>query len=90
VERIIMTDTHAHNEVRASIHRIWANVAPAWAATADDVDERAATITELMLEGVALNPGERVLELASGPGGAGLAAAERVGPEGEVVISDVV
>ena len=33
--------------------------------------------------------GDRVLELASGPGGVGLAAAERVGPEGEVVISDV-
>jgi SAM-dependent methyltransferase len=31
-----------------------------------------------------------VLELACGTGGAGLAAAERVGPSGEVVLSDVV
>jgi SAM-dependent methyltransferase len=30
-----------------------------------------------------------VLELACGPGGLGLAAAQRVGPEGEVVLSDV-
>ena len=30
-----------------------------------------------------------MLELACGPGGAGLAAAERVGPDGEVVLSDV-
>jgi SAM-dependent methyltransferase len=30
-----------------------------------------------------------VLELACGPGGLGLAAAERVGPEGAVVLSDV-
>jgi SAM-dependent methyltransferase len=35
-------------------------------------------------------PGERVLELACGPGGLGLAAAERVAPEGEAVLSDVV
>jgi SAM-dependent methyltransferase len=34
-------------------------------------------------------PGERVLELACGPGGLGLAAAERVAPGGEVVMSDV-
>jgi SAM-dependent methyltransferase len=31
-----------------------------------------------------------VLELACGPGGTGIAAAGRVGPEGEVVLSDVV
>ena len=34
--------------------------------------------------------GDRVLELACGPGGLGLAAAERVGAGGEVVLSDVV
>ena len=35
-------------------------------------------------------PGDAVLELACGPGGAGLAAAERVGPAGTVVLTDVV
>ena len=35
-------------------------------------------------------PGERVLELACGPGGLGLAAAARVARGGEVVLSDVV
>ena len=35
-------------------------------------------------------PGERVLELACGAGGTGLAAAARVAPGGEVVVSDVV
>ena len=34
-------------------------------------------------------PGERVLELACGPGSVGLAAAGRVAPGGEVVLSDV-
>jgi SAM-dependent methyltransferase len=42
-----------------------------------------------MLDAADLNGGERVLELACGPGGLGIEAAEQVGPEGEVVLSDV-
>ena len=68
----------------------WANVAAAWGANADEVDRRAAPVTARMLDVVDPTAGDRVLELASGPGGAGLAAAERVGVDGEVVISDVV
>jgi SAM-dependent methyltransferase len=37
-----------------------------------------------------VDAGDHVLELACGPGGVGLAAATRVGPEGAVVVSDVV
>jgi SAM-dependent methyltransferase len=36
-----------------------------------------------------VHAGDRVLELACGPGGLGLAAAARVGPGGDVVLSDV-
>lgn len=46
-------------------------------------------MTDRMLELVALRPGDRVLEVGCGPGGVGLAAAQRVGPHGEVVLSDV-
>ncbi len=42
-----------------------------------------------MLARTELRPGERVLELACGPGGVGLAAARLVAPGGEVVLSDV-
>ena len=42
-----------------------------------------------MLELGQVGAGDRILELACGPGGLGLAAAERVGPGGEVVLSDV-
>jgi SAM-dependent methyltransferase len=42
-----------------------------------------------MLEAAGVRSGDCVLELACGPGGVGLAAAERVGPTGSVVLSDV-
>jgi SAM-dependent methyltransferase len=75
--------------LRQSLHGIWSAAAPAWASHADYVDDRGATVTQAMLEALDLRPGARVLELACGPGGAGLAAAELVGPGGEVVLSDI-
>jgi SAM-dependent methyltransferase len=75
--------------MRSQPHRMWAAVADAWAAHADEVDERGAELTEAMLERTHPRPGERVLERACGVGGAGLAAAGRVAPDGEVVLSDV-
>jgi SAM-dependent methyltransferase len=71
------------------LHAQWTSVAGGWAEHADFIDARGAAVTEAMLDAVAPRPGERVLELACGPGGVGLAAAGRVGPEGEVVVSDV-
>ena len=72
---------------RAQLHGMWSSVAGGWAEHADFVDARTAGLTERMVAGA--SPGERVLELACGPGGLGMAAAERVGPEGRVVLSDV-
>ncbi|MFL5859004.1 MAG: class I SAM-dependent methyltransferase [Solirubrobacteraceae bacterium] len=76
-------------EVAAGLHAMWAAVAAGWGEHADYVDKRATALTERMLERAAPQPGERVLELACGAGGLGMAAAERVGPDGEVVLSDV-
>ncbi len=72
------------------LHGMWASVAGSWAEHADYVDARGAPLTEEILELSAPQPGERVLELACGPGGLGLAAAAIVGPTGHVVLSDVV
>lgn len=71
------------------LHAIWSAAAQAWGQHADYVDDRGAVVTEAMLGAVGLRAGERVLELACGPGGTGLAAAEIVGPDGEVVLSDI-
>ena len=85
-----MTETRSASDVRTFIHGMWASVAEAWGTTADAIDERAAAITAEMLDTAVVGAGDRVLELASGPGGAGLAAAERVGSTGAVVVSDIV
>jgi SAM-dependent methyltransferase len=77
------------DELRAGLHAMWGAVAGGWAEHADYVDARAAAVSEEMLELSKPQPGERVLELACGPGGLGLTAAERVAPGGEVVLSDV-
>jgi SAM-dependent methyltransferase len=65
---------------------MWQTVAPGWDENADYVDERTADLTERVLELARVTPGDRVLELACGPGGLGLAAAELAR---EVVLSDV-
>ena len=76
-------------QLRTQLHGMWASVAPAWAEHADYADTRGGVITDRLLELSAPGPGERVLELACGAGGVGIAAAGLVGPAGEVVLSDV-
>lgn len=79
----------ATNDLAAGLHAMWGAVADGWGEHADFVDARSTALTARMLDRAALRPGERVLELAGGAGGLGMAAAEQVGPDGEVVISDV-
>jgi ubiquinone/menaquinone biosynthesis C-methylase UbiE len=75
--------------VRTHLHAMWSSVAPSWGDHADFIDARSAALTGEMLAAAAPQPGERVLELACGAGGLGLAAAPLVAPGGEVVLSDV-
>ena len=75
---------------RARLHSMWASVADRWEIHADELDASRADVTAALLARAALRPGDRVLELACGAGGVGLAAAALVGPAGEVVLSDVV
>lgn len=75
--------------MRELMEAMWTVVAPAWDAYAEDVDARGAAVTETMLDATRVGPGMRVLELACGAGGLGLAAARRVGSGGEVLLTDV-
>jgi len=75
--------------LRASLRAIWASVAPSWGELAEHVDTQGAVVAQAMLDAAGLESGERVLELACGPGGVGIAAAAIVGPGGAVVLSDI-
>jgi SAM-dependent methyltransferase len=79
----------ADDSLRASLRAIWTSAAPSWGEHAGHIDTRSAGVTQAMLDAACLHRGARVLELACGPGGVGLAAAEIVGPDGAVVLSDV-
>jgi SAM-dependent methyltransferase len=68
---------------------MWDSVAPGWEANATFVDAQLALATDALLDAAGVGEGDAVLDVAAGPGGAGLAAAKRVGPTGRVVLSDV-
>ena len=74
---------------RRHVHAMWSAVADSWAEYADYTDARHGPETAMMLATTAPAQGEQVLELAAGAGGLGLAAADLVGPDGRVLISDV-
>jgi ubiquinone/menaquinone biosynthesis C-methylase UbiE len=76
-------------QFRRRLHDMWSGVAGAWGKHAAFIDARGATVTEQMLALTIPRPGERVLELACGPGGVGLAAASHVGATGQVMLSDI-
>jgi len=67
---------------------MWDSTAPGWWANADFVDEQLAEATQAMLDAAHVGDGCRVLDPAAGPGGAGLAAAQRVGSAGTLLLSD--
>jgi ubiquinone/menaquinone biosynthesis C-methylase UbiE len=82
-------ETPPLDPLREHLHRMWSSVADAWEANTGFIDERGEEVTRQLLGATAPRSGERVLELAAGPGGPAFAAAELVGPGGEVVQSDV-
>lgn len=67
---------------------MWDSVAAMWERNADAINGRMAAPTALMLDAAAIDVGHSVLDLACGPGGAGRAAADRVGPSGTIVLAD--
>ena len=72
----------------AHVTEMWNGVAGAWERNAQVVDVQLAAATATMLDAGQVGAGDAVLDVAAGPGGAGIAAAARVGDGGRVVLSD--
>ena len=67
----------------------WSAVADAWDHNTEYIDSHSVAATEALVDAVGVRPGDRLLELAAGPGTLGARWSELVGPTGCVVISDV-
>jgi SAM-dependent methyltransferase len=66
----------------------WDEAAKGWGRQADRVQAAALPISEWMVDHVKPAPGERVLELAAGPGDTGFIAARLIQPGGTLICSD--
>ncbi|MGD9996812.1 MAG: class I SAM-dependent methyltransferase [Ilumatobacteraceae bacterium] len=67
----------------------WGAVAPAWDSNADYVERHSVAGTDALVGAAGVRPGDRVLELAAGPGTLGGRWSQLVGPSGRVVLSDI-
>jgi SAM-dependent methyltransferase len=71
------------------IRRRWREAAPRWRRNGAIVRDMTASVSEAMVEMALPDPGECWLDVASGLGDPATRLAERVGPRGRVVMSDL-
>jgi SAM-dependent methyltransferase len=76
------------DEQRASSRETWEEAAGGWGRMADRVRDWGLDLSAKMVDALALQPGQQVLELAAGPGDTGFMAAELVAPGGTLICSD--
>jgi ubiquinone/menaquinone biosynthesis C-methylase UbiE len=76
------------DEQRAASRQMWERAAEGWGHRADRVRTWGMPVSVAMIDGLALQPGQRVLELAAGPGDTGFMAAELIRPGGTLISSD--
>ena len=67
----------------------WQRAAEPWHAWGPTIEGWLGEATELMLDLAGIGPGARVLDVAAGAGGQTVRAAERVGPQGAVLATDI-
>jgi ubiquinone/menaquinone biosynthesis C-methylase UbiE len=76
------------DEQRASSREMWEEAALGWSMRADRIRDWGMPVSVTMVDALALQPGQRVLELAAGPGDTGFMAAELIAPGGTLISSD--
>ncbi len=76
------------DQLRAATRETWEVAAGGWGRQADRVRDWGMPVSLAMVESLDLQAGQRVLELAAGPGDTGFLAAELVRPGGILISSD--
>ena len=69
--------------------RTWDTVAPGWERYRTRLFESARAVSDWLVDALAPVPGQTVLELNAGPGETGFVVAERVGPTGRLLSTDL-
>jgi SAM-dependent methyltransferase len=85
------SDAPTIDQLKERVRRDWTDVATieAWRRWREPFAVHTASLTEALLEAARVEPGQRVLDLASGAGEPALTLARRVGPDGRVTATDV-
>ena len=76
-------------EFRGGQRRDWNSAAQGWHDWQDLIFSTTAPVSRRLVELAELEPGNRVLDVAAGTGEPSLTAAQAVGPEGQVVATDI-
>jgi SAM-dependent methyltransferase len=76
-------------EYRVESRKRWGAQAAGWRRHADELRHATMPVTAWMVEAVAPQPGQTILELAAGPGDVGFLAAELIIPGGTLITTDV-
>jgi ubiquinone/menaquinone biosynthesis C-methylase UbiE len=83
-----MTETEDPGALRAELLERWERAARGWGQRAQHMRAFGMPVSTWMIDHAGLQPGQRVLELAAGPGETGLLAAELITPGGVLISSD--
>jgi SAM-dependent methyltransferase len=75
-------------DYRAASLQAWSSVASDWAELSHRTDRQLQPAADWMIAAVGLRSGDRVLDLAGGPGTLSMLATRQVGPQGKVLHSD--
>ncbi|HEX4010816.1 MAG TPA: methyltransferase domain-containing protein [Solirubrobacteraceae bacterium] len=75
------------DQQRATMRESWEGAAAGWGSHAERVRAWGMPVSVAMIDALHLQPGQRVLELAAGPGDTGFLAAEIIAPGGGSLLS---
>jgi ubiquinone/menaquinone biosynthesis C-methylase UbiE len=88
MHRTETTSLGSADEYRRRSYRNWQSAAAGWEREREAVQAALAPLTDWMLERLAAQPGQTLLELGAGTGETGLLAARLVDPGGRVILTD--
>ena len=84
-----MTTTFDADTYKTTTRAQWQEAAEAWHRWGPAIEDWLGAATERMLDTAGVATGSRVLDVAAGAGGQTLVAAQRVGPSGHVLATDI-